>query len=62
MFDEEREAGDTFQFYVSRLRNSISQSPVKFEIVSFVGIEEFSPSGEPIFSGIIDRGDALLQA
>ena len=30
-----REAGKTFQFYVSRLRNAISQSPIPFIVTTF---------------------------
>ena len=63
MFDEDREAGDTFQFYVSRLRNAISQSPVAFEILTFESVNDIvGTSKKYIFNGEIDRGTSYLEA
>lgn len=40
LFEETREAGDTFEFFVSRLRNPISQTAVPFEVITFESIQE----------------------
>ena len=40
LFKETREAGDTFEFFVSRLRNPISQTAVPFEVITFESIQE----------------------
>lgn len=61
MFAQGKEAGKTFEFYISRLRNSISQSPVPFEVVTFEAAE-LTPDGESTFTGLIDRGNALFEA
>lgn len=45
MFSDGKEAGKTFEFYISRLRNSISMSPVAIEIVTFES-SELTPDGE----------------
>jgi len=57
-----REAGDTFQFYVSRLRNSLSMSAVPFEIVTFESVLRVTDEGESILGGKIDSGDAMFEA
>ena len=61
MFAQGKEAGKTFEFYISRLRNSISQSPVAFEVVTFEAAQ-LTPDGESTFTGLIDRGNALFEA
>ena len=61
MFTEAREAGKTFEFYVSRLRNAISMTVVQIEVTTFESVQ-FTPDGEAIFSGVIDRGFAPLEA
>ena len=61
MFGEQgREAGDTFQFYVSRLRNSLSMSAVPFEIITFDSVQRVTDEGESILGGKIDSGDAMF--
>lgn len=62
MFTEPWEGGDIFSFYVSRLRNSISQSPVPIQVLTFASISEVTPEGEAIFDGVIDIGQAFFQA
>mmetsp|Transcript_8897 Transcript_8897/g.10927 ORF Transcript_8897/g.10927 Transcript_8897/m.10927 type:complete len:81 (+) Transcript_8897:212-454(+) len=62
LFEETREAGDTFQFYVSRLRNPISQAAVPFEVITFESIQEVTPGREPQLNGLIDSGNAMFLA
>ena len=35
-----REAGDTFRFYITRLRNPISSTPVDIEVKTFTSVLE----------------------
>jgi len=58
MFTESREAGDAFSFYVSRMRNAISQSPVPFQILTFESVDELTPEGQYFFTGSVDKGFA----
>lgn len=53
-----RDAGDPFQFYVSRLRNSISQSPIPFELITFESVIRKTDENESILGGKIDSGYA----
>lgn len=62
LFKESREAGDPFSFYVSRLRNAISQSPVPFQVLTFASVDELTPEGQYYFSGDIDKGFANFEA
>ena len=61
LFTQPREAGDTFQFYISRLRNPISQSAVPFKVTTFASVEELEAGRKPDLSGEIDTGDALFK-
>ena len=60
LFSEEREAGDTFQFYVARLRNPISQTAVAFRVTTFESYAELKVGERPVLSGEIDTGDAMF--
>lgn len=45
MFTELNQAGKTFEFYISWLRNSLSMSPIDIEVVTFES-SELTPDGE----------------
>ena len=57
-----RNAGNPFQFYVSRMRNAITMSPESFLIKTFDSVLEVTPDGQSILDGIIDQGFAELTA
>ena len=50
-----REAGDTFRFYITRLRNPISETPVDIEVKTFTSVLEVQ-GGQSFFAGEIDKG------
>lgn len=54
MFAEGRAAGDTFQFYVARMRNPVSLEPVRLELMTFAEINEVNSDGSFFYSGRID--------
>ena len=60
-FPDGRGAGDTFAFYVSKLRNPVSMSPAPISLLTFSGIA-FEDDNEIFFTGEIDRGEALFLA
>lgn len=62
MFTIDKDAGETFEFYISHLRNPISQSPIPFEVLTFESVSELTPDGQSIFGGEIDRGNTFLEA
>ena len=46
MFTFDKDAGELFEFYITRLRNPISQSPVAFEISTFESVSEITPDDQ----------------
>ncbi len=63
MFTVTKDAGEPFEFYITRLRNPIAQSPVAFEITTFEAVAEITPDdNQYLFTGVIDRGETFLEA
>ena len=56
-FPDGRDAGDTFSFYVSKLRNPVSKSPYPLKLLTFSEII-FESDESVTFMGEIDKGDA----